>query len=394
MTEMREFIIRGVLVGTSSVCDVVVKGGKVTRLLRAGKRPVDFGSSDSWIGPTLFDIQVNGLKGIDLQGIAITPEGVRRISAHLAANGVSAWIPTLITGPLDAMEHGCRVLAEALRDPMVKRAVPGIHLEGPVISPVDGPRGAHPKQYVRLPSLKDFDRLSRAAEGTVLYTTVAPELPGAIPYIRALVKRGVLVSLGHHAASREIIGKAVDAGAKLCTHLGNGSASMMHRHHNPLWPQLAEDRLMASLIADLHHLTVPMMQAFVRAKGVDRIILTSDCVDLTGMKPGAYALFGAKVELKRNGKICLLGTDLLAGSGLMLLEGVTNTWKNTDLSLEEAFRCASTNPARLFGLRRRFSLPKVGARADFVAFDMMPASGGLEKPRVCASFVNGALASG
>ncbi|MBI2431717.1 MAG: amidohydrolase family protein [Candidatus Hydrogenedentes bacterium] len=387
-----EFLIRGRFPDVARPVDVVVRDGKVARVGRAGRTPPDFGSAEAIIGPTLFDIQVNGAFGVNLQGEQLRAEDVEEITRGLAGQGVSCWAPTLVTASLESMEHGCRVIAEAMEQTLVRRAVPGVHLEGPCISPEDGPRGAHPRVHVRPPSLKEFNRLFKAAQGCVLYTTVAPELPGAIPYIRTLTARGVLVSLGHHAASREQIAAAVEAGARLCTHLGNGAAPRMHRHLNPLWPQLAEDHLYASLIADLHHLPPEVLKTFVRAKQPRRIILTSDAVDLAGMKPGHYTLFDAGVELRKDGKICLTGTELLAGSSLMLLQGVVNMWKIGAMTLGEAFASASTIPARLFGLKRRFSLPQPGGRADFLVFNIEETKARSEA-RVVATFVKGELQS-
>lgn len=362
-------LVRGRLLGAEAATDIVLKNGTVRKVARAGTAPADFGSDTAFIAPALFDIQVNGVGGFTLQGGHAVPEDLLRITRYLARRGVARWVPTLVTGSQEAMEHGCRVAVEALRDAEVARAVPGLHLEGPYISPMDGPRGAHPQAHVRPPSLREFNRFMKAAEDRVLYITVAPETPGAPEFIRSVVKRGVTVSLGHHHANEAQIARAVDAGARLSTHLGNGAASMIHRHQNPLWPQLAEDRLCASLIADLHHLPKPALKTFVRAKGPERTILVSDCVNLAGMAPGVYELFGASVEMKPDGKICLRGTDLLAGSGLMLLQGVINAWRATDLSLAQAVACASTVPARLFGLKTP-PMATPGRKANLMVFDL------------------------
>ncbi|HEO71517.1 MAG TPA: N-acetylglucosamine-6-phosphate deacetylase, partial [Candidatus Hydrogenedentes bacterium] len=324
-------------------------------------------------------------KGIDLHSEALKPEDVRTMTDILARWGVSHWIPTLVTGAMTTLLHGCRTVAEAWQDKKVARAVPGIHLEGPCISPVDGPRGAHPKRYVRKPDLADFDRLYDAVEGKVVYTTIAPEHKGSVSYIKALVKRGVIVSLGHHGADAKQIRRAVDAGARYCTHLGNGLASQIQRHSNPLWPQLADDRLTAGLIPDLEHLPPDALKVFIRAKGAARVIFTSDCVHVALQKPGRYAFADHAVEVKPSGRVCLVGTDLLAGSSLMLLQGVVNAARVTDLSLEEAFACAGSRAVRFFGLKRRFTLPKPGRKAEFVAMDIGKAG----KVTVQAVFING-----
>ena len=381
--------LRGVLIGQDKPRDVLIRQGKVVSVRPAGQDRADTGSRTSILAPTLLDIQVNGVCGIDLMNPNLAPEDVRAITDHLAQWGVSHWVPTLITGPLEVMERGCRVIVEAMRDKAVARAVPGIHIEGPYISPQDGPRGAHAKEYVRNPSTREFDRLLEAAGGKILYITLAPELEGAVEFIKAVSERGVAVALGHHNATAKQIAHAVEAGARLCTHLGNGLASMIHRHINPLWPQLADDRLTASLIADLEHLPAPVLKTFVRAKTPENIVLVSDCVHIAGLKPGKYALGGLPVELMPSGRICLSGSDLLAGSSLMLIQGVVNAACVTDLSLEQAFACATVIPADLLGVRHRFAPPTVGARADLMVFDIDKTEPRRWKAAIRAVFVNG-----
>ena len=384
-----EMKLRGIVLGQDEPCDVVILNGKVVSRRSAAGGGVDAGSRTSIIAPTLFDIQVNGFGGVDLQGPRMLPEDVGKINDKLAAHGVSHWVPTIITGPLKRMESACRAIVEAMKDRRIARAVHGIHIEGPWISPLDGPRGAHAKQYVRKPDLREFDRLLDAADGKVLYVTIAPEIDGAVAFIKALRRRGVHVALGHHHATAEQIARAVDAGARLCTHLGNGLASTLHRHLNPLWPQLADDRLTAALIADLEHLPPPVLKTFVRAKRPENIILASDCVHLAGLKPGSYELGGIAVQKMSSGRICLSGTDLLAGSSLELLQGVVNAARVTDMTLEQAFASATSIPARLLGLRHHFRAPTVGAHANLILFDIEKTRNDKWKAVVRCVFIDG-----
>jgi N-acetylglucosamine-6-phosphate deacetylase len=372
--------LRGVLVGDANASDITIRDGIVTDIAPAARGRVDAGSATSIIGPPLFDIQINGCGGVNLQSEDVRPEDLRRVTDLLAEWGVSRWVPTLITLPQDRLELALAVFAEALQDPVVRKAVPGFHVEGPYISPEDGPRGAHTRAYVRAPSLREFDRWQQAAGGKILYLTVAPEVKGAIPFISRVVARGAVVSLGHHNAGAEQIARAVDAGATLCTHLGNGCSPVMHRHHNPLWPQLADDRLACSIIADLEHLPEPVLQVFVRALGRGRVVLTSDAVHLAGLRPGRYKLAAMDVELKRSGRIALVGTDLLAGSSLMLLQGVVNLARVTDFSLADAYAAATTVPAKVLGLSgSRPARLAAGKKADLVLFDVVDGHGRVER---------------
>lgn len=361
--------LRGIILGDTAPSDITIRDGRIIAIEPAGKGRVDAGSKRHVIGPPLFDIQVNGCAGINLQSPEVVPEDLRRITDVLAQWGVAQWVPTLITLPQDQLERALAVFAQALEDPVVRRAVPGFHVEGPYIAPNDGPRGAHTLAYVRKPSLREFDRWQKAAKDKILYVTVAPEIAGAVKFIEGVVQRGVTVSLGHHAANADQIARATDAGATLCTHLGNGCAAHIHRHHNHLWPQLADDRLACSLIADLEHLPEPVLKVFTRALGPDRVVLTSDAVHLAGLPPGRYTLAAMDVDLLPTGRIQLTGTDLLAGSSLMLIQGVLNTARHTDLTLEQAWRAATINPARVLGVRGIGTRPKVGKKAELVLVD-------------------------
>ncbi len=388
MTKKNRLLLRGRIFGAEKPSDVVLEDGRVAGIVPAGQSPADFGSPHAIIGPTLFDMQINGAGGFDLQGGQVTVDDVYAVSEVLARYGVSRWIPTLVTGLQEEMEHGCRVIAEAARGARMRRVIPGIHLEGPHISPLDGPRGAHPKEHVRLPSLREFQRLQKASENRVICVTLAPELPGALRFIKAVSAQGVLVSLGHHAATAAQIRAAVDVGVRLSTHLGNGSSPMMHRQLNPLWPQLAEDRMHAAFIADLHHVPGDALKTFVRAKGHRRSILTSDATSLMALPPGIYTFAGAKVELRSDGKICLCGTDLLAGSGVPLLQGVVNAWRCGAMSLPEAFASATTIPARLFGVPAPPNCTRVGRPANLVLFEVDARTGRVQQPTV---FLDGTL---
>ena len=244
------------------------------------------------------------------------------------------------------MLHGVRTIAQACdRFPEVARRVLGIHLEGPSISEVAGYRGAHPLDSVRGPDWGEFLELSNASGGRIAIVTLAPERPGAIEFIRRVCRSGVVVALGHTSADAETIGAAAEAGASLSTHLGNGIASTLPRHDNPIWHQAADDRLMASLIADGHHLAPSILKSLVRAKSPDRIILVSDASPLAGLPPGRHGTW----EVDPSGKIVVAGTPYLAGSNRGIEVGIDHLIRLVGLNLAQSLATATTHPARLLG---------------------------------------------
>ncbi len=371
-TDDSKLLVRGQLLDSGRVADVLVHDG-VIRDVSIGKalgRP-DLGSGETLLAPALTDMQINGGFGIDLQRDDLVLDEVVELNRKLAAQGVARWVPTLVTAAVDSMERRAWRIVEALAaDPATERAIPGVHFEGPFISPLDGPRGAHAREHVLEPSITVMKRLIKAANGRVACVTLAPEIPGATSVIRSLAKQNILAALGHHAADAAQVAQAVAAGARLSTHLGNGLATTIRRHNNPLWPQLANDQLYASFIADMHHLPAEALKAMMWAKGPERCVLVSDAVCIAGLKPGKYLLFGAEVESRKDRKVCLSGTELLAGSATLLLDGVINAWLAADLTLGEAFDCASKNPLELLGIPAPAWPPRKGRRAEFIGFHL------------------------
>ena len=204
---------------------------------------------------------------------------------------------------------------------------------------------------LRAPDRALADDLQAAADGTIRLATLAPELPGALELIAHLVSLGIVVAIGHTMADEARIREAVDAGARLSTHLGNGVPATIPRHRNPIWPQLADDRLTASAIFDGHHLTDSVMRVFAKAKAPGGLILTSDAVALAGMPPGVYeGQVGGDVELHPDGRLTVLSGGFLAGSASSLLDGVRTAVLRLGLDPARALPMVGRLPAELLGL--------------------------------------------
>jgi N-acetylglucosamine-6-phosphate deacetylase len=295
--------------------------------------------------PGFVDLQVNGFAGVDFGDPALTPEHVRHAVAAMGKTGVTRFLPTLITSSLEAFSSSARTLVRAGHP-----AIAGIHMEGPYISPEDGPRGAHARAFVRGADVDDFRRRQEAADGRIRLVTLAPEVPGALRLIEHLAATGVRVAIGHTAATRAQVGDAVTAGATLSTHLGNGCAAVLPRHPNVIWEQLGEDRLLASFIVDGHHLPPATVRSMVRAKTPARSILVTDATAAAGMPPGRYTLGGQEVELAPDGRVAAPGASNLAGSALRLDVAIGNAARYCGLPLGDVVPMASTRPAAYLGI--------------------------------------------
>jgi N-acetylglucosamine-6-phosphate deacetylase len=329
-----------------------------------------------WIAPGLVDLQVNGYGGREFCSPDITVSDIAEIVAVQRSQGVSRFLPTVTTAPFEVLRHAMATLAAACDSaPELARHIVGIHLEGPYISPEDGPRGAHPLAHCRRPDWDEFQRLQAAAGGRIRLVTLAPELEGACDFIARLTSAGGIAAIGHTAANSDQIRAAADAGARLSTHLGNGSHRTLRRHPNYLWDQLAEDRLTATVIADGHHLPPEVLKTIVRAKTPERVILISDMSGMAGLAPGRYTTQLCDLEILLDGRLVLAGQDqLLAGASRPLWAGIANMVRHVGLDLHTAIDMACRRPAELLGL----TIPNLepGDPADFILFHRIPTEAG------------------
>lgn len=359
--------IEGIHYSTGKPVRITVAGGVIVDLKET--KTVARGRENIYLSPGLIDNQVNGFANVDFSGDDLTPEGVLKATESILREGVTTFIPTLITNSHENLVRNFKILDEACRKyTIVEQCVPGFHLEGPFISALDGYRGCHLFEHVRKPSWIEFEKYRRASGGRIIQVTVAPEVEGALDFIKQCTADGLVVAMGHTAAGTEEINKAVANGARLSTHLGNGCANLIHRHNNPLWPQLDNDRLTASIIADGNHLLPEEIRVFLRAKTRERLILTSDVIYLSGMPPGNYTFSGMNVILKEDGMLLNAEQNVLAGASFPLLKGVENIMKFTGMSFGDAIELASGNVARIYNLDKRGRLER-GKEADIVLIE-------------------------
>jgi len=319
------------------------------------------------IAPGLVDLQINGYGGRDFNTLPLPESLIGDAIRSLWKEGVTSSYPTVITNSAEAIEQLVGAIATACeQDEIIERSVAGIHLEGPFISPEDGVRGAHAREYVTAPDWELFDKWQRASGNRIKIITLSPEWPGSADFIRRCTASGVKVSMGHTAATPGQIEEAVNAGACMSTHLGNGAHLMLPRHPNYIWEQLAQDELHSCIIADGFHLPKQVLKVIMKVKG-EKAILVSDAVSLSGMAPGAYSTHvGGEVILTPEGKLHLAENEkILAGSAQMLMAGIEHLITSELADLQQAWEMSSLRPAKLMDLPVSAGL-SVGVPADIV----------------------------
>ena len=303
---------------------------------------------DVVVAPGFVDLQVNGVEDVDCA--SATGDDWMRAGAHLATTGVTGWLPTLVSQPLGGYAEPLASIAEAMGTDRSVAAVLGAHLEGPFLG---GRPGAHRPEHVVPIDLGWLDALP----GVVRLVTLAPEQTEAVAAIELLTRRGVLVSLGHSHADLDTVERAVDAGARMVTHLFNGMGPLHHREPGIVGAALADDRVAAGLIADGVHVHPSLFRTVFRAKGAGRVVLVTDAVAWR-----AGSLVGARVGLVDGAPRLPDGT--LAGSVLTMDAAVRNV-VDAGVDLADVVRAASATPASLIGEPDRGRIA-VGCRADLV----------------------------
>ena len=318
------------------------------------------------------DLQVNGYAGINFSDPGLTAARIERVARELYQRGTLAFCPTVVTAAPEVYRAVLPLLAEAiLSAPRDGHShLLGLHLEGPFISPEDGARGVHPFSHVMPPSLAFLEELDDLARGQIALLTLAPEQPGALDVVRRAAQMGIVVSIGHTLATAAEIRAAVQAGARLSTHLGNGLPNLIHRHRNPLWPQLAAPELSAMLITDGHHLPPDMIAALLAAKGIDRVIVTSDVAPVAGQPPGEYEFAGSRILLEPSGRLRSLESDNLAGSSATMLDCMNVLAGLGLLSESDLWRAGRDNPLAVLGMDAA-SLPQGCVRFQSGKFELL-----------------------
>lgn len=350
---------------------VLIEDGRITRV---GTReevaaPADaavFDFPEAVLAPGFVDIHIHGGAGYDVMHASASE--LAAFEKFLATRGVTSYLPTTITAPIDqtciALERLAAAIetADARRDDGEVRAHPvGIHMEGPFLS--HAKRGVHPPEYLQRPSVETFDKLWQAARGNVAVITIAPELENARYLIREASARGVCVSLGHSDATATQARAGIEAGGRHVTHTFNAMRGLDHREPGMAGVALSDDRLSAELICDGVHVAPAAVNIWYRAKGPERAVLVTDALSATGMGDGRYQLGTFEIEV--HGNRCE-HDGILAGSVLTLDGAVRNLMAFAGVELAAAVRAASMNPARVAGVGGRKGALVEGADADIV----------------------------
>lgn len=344
---------------------VLIENGKISQISQAIH--IANGADIEWINasglilvPGFIELQINGAFGLDFTA---EPESIFQVAEKLPRFGVTSFLPTIVTSPLQKVARAQEFLRVGPPEGFMGSKPLGLHVEGPFLNPER--KGAHRQDYLRLPQLKDYEHLS--PQTGVRMVTLAPELPGAIELVAGLTRRGIVVSAGHSLASFEQAQVGFQAGIRYATHLFNAMSPLMQFDPGLPGAILSEAGLRFGLIPDGIHVHPALVNLVWKLTGAGRMTLVSDAMAALGMPPGKYVLGDLEVIVDETSARLLNG--VLAGSILDHPQALRNLIAFTGCSLEDALTCLTTTPAALLGIDQSVGQIAPGYTADLVLMD-------------------------
>ena len=342
--------------------NVLVEDGKLSfpGVPLEGCRVVDL--KGAMLVPGFLDLHTHGGDNVDVN--AATAEDFAQISRFFARNGTTGWLCSILTDTEEQTLWSIGQAREAMAAPIAGARLLGIHLEGPFLSPEY--KGAMPEHLLRKGDAALFRRYQQAAGGTVRYLTVAPEVEGVVDMIRE-ISGEVAVAIGHSGADYETAIRAIDAGARACTHTFN-AMGLFHQHRPSIMGAVLERPVYCEAICDGRHLHPGTVRMLLACKGWDRVAAVTDSIQAAGLPDGRYKL-GVNDVVVEDGDAKLASTGVRAGSTLTQDAALRNLMAFTGRPMEELLPALTENPARLIGVFDRKGSIADGKDADLVVLD-------------------------
>lgn len=312
-----------------------------------------------YISPGFIDIHIHGFDGFDtMDG---TEEAIKSISKGITRNGVTSFLPTTMTMSIKQITNALECTKKVKEKVSDGAEILGVHMEGPFLNQKF--KGVHDEQHIIPP---DFD-IIRDYKDIISLITIAPEIEGALEFIKKIkTETNIVLSMGHSAASYEEAREGIHCGISHVTHMFNAMTGLHHRNPGVVGAALNHD-ITCEMIADTIHIHPSLFSMLLKLKGLDCVVLVTDCMSAGGKEDGEYNLGGQKVFVKD--KQVRLKDNILAGSVLKLNDALYNVAKYTNYSISQLVKLMTLNPARMLGLDCRKGTLEIGKDADITVFD-------------------------
>ena len=345
---------------------IATENGKITDILPYGSKPVDVDYGDKRIVPGFLDIHCHGAFEFDTNDA--NEEGLRNWTKNIVSEGVTGFLATHITQSEEVLTKAVANVAKVMEDGYEGAEILGIHFEGPYLDMVY--KGAQPEQYIVKPTVEQFERYQSAAKGHIVYLTMATETDEDFALTRYLTEHGVVVSIGHSAATYEQAVMAYAHGARSMTHVYNGMTPFNHRANGLVGAAYRIRTMYGEIICDGNHSTPAALNNYFMSKGPDYCIMISDALMAKGTPVGSKFIFGGnEIVIYPDGSAHLTSTGGLAGSTLRINQGLRILVEEAMVPFNYAINSCTINPARCIGVDDRKGAIGVGKDADLVVLD-------------------------
>ncbi len=344
---------------------LVMEDGVIRQLCPPDVHKVDADWGDRRIVSGFIDVHTHGAYGFDTNDAQ--PAGLRDWVRRIPEEGVTGILPTTVTQMPDVLTAALANVAKVVDEGYEGAEILGVHFEGPYLD-MDY-KGAQPTEAIAAPSVEQFKRYQAVAKGLIRYITLAPEHDTDFALTHYCRDNGVVVSIGHSAASYEQGLQAVAEGAKSMTHIYNGMTPLHHRKPGLVGLALTQSDLYGEIIADGCHSHLAAAQLFYRCKNADKAIMVTDSLRVKYCPPGgSYQLGGYDIEVGQDGLARLKGTDIIAGSTLPMNRGLQRM-EQAGVPFHKALASCTINPAVCLGLAKRKGSLVAGKDADIVVLE-------------------------
>ena len=345
---------------------IATENGKITDILPYGSKPVDVDYGDKRNVPGYLDIHCHGAFEFDTNDA--NEEGLRNWTKNIVSEGVTGFLATTITQSEEVLTKAVANVAKVMEDGYEGAEILGIHFEGPYLDMVY--KGAQPEQYIVKPTVEQFERYQSAAKGHIVYLTMATETDEDFALTRYLTEHGVVVSIGHSAATYEQAVMAYAHGARSMTHVYNGMTPFNHRANGLVGAAYRIRTMYGEIICDGNHSTPAALNNYFMSKGPDYCIMISDALMAKGTPVGSKFIFGGnEIVIYPDGSAHLTSTGGLAGSTLRINQGLRILVEEAMVPFNYAINSCTINPARCIGVDDRKGAIGVGKDADLVVLD-------------------------
>ena len=345
---------------------IEMNDGKITGVFPYGTKEVDVDYGCKRIVPGFIDIHCHGAFGFDTNDA--NEEGLRAWTKGIVTEGTTAFLATTITQSEEVLTGAVANVAKVMEEGYEGAEILGIHFEGPYLDMVY--KGAQPEQHIVKGTIEQFERYQKAAKGNIKYITMATETDDDFELTKYLADNGVVVSIGHSAATYEEAVFAWANGAKSMTHVYNGMTPFNHRKNGLVGASFRLRTMYGEVICDGNHSTTAALNNFFMSKGPDYSIMVSDALMAKGSPAGSKFIFGGnEIEIYEDGSAHLTATGGLAGSTLRLNEGLRILVEEAMVPFNYAINSCTINPAKCLGIDDRKGSIMVGKDADIVVLD-------------------------